>query len=116
VQIRERIVSKRKGSTAILLVCVAALAACTTRTTYPPNLMMIQNHRSSAIESLAWAPCGRTDVAPTVINGTTIAPYSKVAIALLPGCVDLYALDDQGRSAGEQLDLTMQPGTTWRIQ
>ena len=91
------------------------LGACVTRYVPPPDLMAIHNQRPTTIQSLVWASCDVPSETPRTLPNTTIAPYQMIEIPLLPGCVNLFALDDQGRSAGEQYDLRMQSGTTWRI-
>ncbi len=90
--------------------------ACTTRYVPPPNVMVVQNRGSGRIQSLAWQPCDAPRDALQELPDTTIAPDHTIEIPLLPGCVNLFALDDQGQAAGEQYDIRMQPGASWRIQ
>ena len=92
------------------------LAACTTQYVRQPNVMVIQNQRPTTIQSLAWASCDASGEAIRRLPNTTIAPHRKIEISLLPGCVNLFALDAQGHLSAEQYDLRMQPGSTWRIQ
>lgn len=116
MQIRDRDATKAGVRVAIVALAALMLGACTAQYVPPPNLMMIHNLRPSTIQSLAWVSCDTPREEPTRLPDTSIAPRKKIAIALLPGCVNLFALDSQGQAAGEQYDLHMQPGTTWRIQ
>lgn len=104
------------GWRALIALALLSLAACTTRYVPPPNVMRVENRGHQTIRSLSRQPCEEPSQAPTVLPGTTIAPAHEIEIPLLHGCVNLFAFDDQGRAAGEQLDLRMQPGATWRIQ
>ncbi len=112
----DRITTKASGWAAAVALVPLVLGACATRYVALPDLMVIYNQRPSTIQSLAWAPCDAPSAQPKRMSDTTIAPQHKIEIPLLPGCVNLFALDTQGRAAGEQYDLRMQPGTTWRIQ
>lgn len=73
-----------------------ALGTCSTTYVLPPNVMVIQNQRPSLIQSLAWTPCELSSQEPRPLPDSTIAPYQKIEIPLLPGCVNLYPLAHRG--------------------
>ena len=116
MSISGRATRKTGGWAAVIALGPFALGACATHYVRPPNVMVIHNQRPSTIQSLAWASCDVSNETLRPLPNTTIAPHRKIEIPLLPGCVNLFALDAQGNSAGEQYDLRMQPGSTWRIQ
>ena len=116
MQSSSRSARETRGWLAVVSLAPLILGACATQYVRPPNVMVIHNQRPSTIQSLAWASCDVPDQTLQALPDTTIAPNQRIEIPLLPGCVNLFALDSQGGHAGEQYDLRMQPGTTWRIQ
>jgi hypothetical protein len=116
VQLSGLSAGRARGWAAGVVLAPFILGACVTQYVRPPDVMVIHNHRPSTIQSLAWTSCDVPGETLRSLPDSTIAPRQTIEIPLLPGCVNLFALDSQGGSAGEQYDLRMQPGTTWRIQ
>lgn len=116
MQLSGRSVRKARGWVAVVSLAPLVLGACATQYVRPSNVMVIHNQRPSTIQSLGWVSCDAPDETLRSLPDTTIAPHQRIEIPLLAGCVNLFALDSQGGYAGEQYDLRMQPGTTWRIQ
>jgi len=116
VQGSGRSAGSARGWASVVALVPFVLGACATQYVRPSNVMVIQNQGPSTIQSLAWTSCDIPSETLRTLPGSTIEPGQRIEIPLLPGCVNLFALDSQGGHAGEQYDLQMQPGITWRIQ
>ena len=116
MQRSSRSARRARGWASVVALAPFVLGACATQYVRPANVMVIHNQGASTIQSLAWASCDTPGETLRSLPDTTIAPHQRIEIPLLAGCVNLFALDSQGEHAGEQFDLQMQPGTTWRIQ
>lgn len=91
------------------------LAACSDPVP-PPEVMFIRNRLGRPITEIQHRPCGGGEEAfvSVPIEGG-IPPGGLYQLPLMAGCVDLRAVDQEGRVVGEQHDLRMMAGARWRI-
>lgn len=109
-----------RPSALLLLLAVAAFGATTCRGRHVPTQakrIYILNLTDTPIQSIRYERCETPGSGYTPIPADRpIEPHERLAIAPIPGCVNLKALDIEGDVVGLQRDLHMKPGMVWRIQ
>ena len=99
----------------LLIAVVTAASACATAETERRELTITNNSRH-LVRAIRFREC--TDNPPdyTDIPNTTLRIGHSVVIAVHDPCIDVLAVDENGRVLGKQDRLRIPPKATWLIR